>query len=135
MTPERWRRIDDLFDAALRLDPADREAWLREACGDDEALRAEVGRLLAQDEGAARDGFLTPPEAPGRTYDQTGSWHPAAPATADRPGGPTSVGTSGAADPRRPASPRRRRSPADGAPCTDLRSRRTWSGRGCANCR
>ena len=24
MTPERWRRIDDLFDAALRLDPAER---------------------------------------------------------------------------------------------------------------
>ena len=21
MTPERWRQIDDLFDAALRLDP------------------------------------------------------------------------------------------------------------------
>ena len=29
MTPERWRQIDDLFDAAVRLDPAEREAWLR----------------------------------------------------------------------------------------------------------
>jgi hypothetical protein len=28
MTPERWRQIDDLFDAALRVDPAEREAWL-----------------------------------------------------------------------------------------------------------
>ena len=56
MTPERWRRIDDLFDAALRLDPAERDAWLRGACGDDDDLRAEVGRLLAQDERADRDG-------------------------------------------------------------------------------
>ena len=31
MTPERWRQIDDLFDAALRLNPAEREAWLRGA--------------------------------------------------------------------------------------------------------
>ena len=40
-----------------------REAWLRGACGDDDGLRAEVGRLLAQDERADRVGFLTPPEA------------------------------------------------------------------------
>ena len=50
MTPERWRRIDDLFDAALQLAPAERESWLREACGGDEDLRAEVDRLLAGDE-------------------------------------------------------------------------------------
>ena len=61
MTPERWRRIDDLFDAALQLAPAEREPWLREACGGDEDLRAEVDRLLAGDERAAHDGFLTPP--------------------------------------------------------------------------
>ena len=63
MTPERWRRIDELFAGALRIDPAEREAWLRGACGDDEGLRAEVARLLDQDERAARDGFLTPPES------------------------------------------------------------------------
>ena len=66
MTPERWRQIGDLFDAAVRLDPAEREAWLRAACGGDDDLRAEVGRLLAQDERADRDGFLTPPEPTGR---------------------------------------------------------------------
>jgi hypothetical protein len=76
MTPERWRRIDDLFDAALRLDPAEREAWLRAACGDDDGLRAEVGRLLTQDERADRDGFLTPPVAVSRTRDRTESRPP-----------------------------------------------------------
>ena len=29
MTPERWRQIDDLFDASLRLGPDERDAWLR----------------------------------------------------------------------------------------------------------
>ena len=62
MTPERWRQIGELFDAAVRIEPAEREAWLRAACGEDDDLRAEVGRLLAQDERADRDGFLTPPE-------------------------------------------------------------------------
>ena len=50
MTPERWRRIGELFEAAVRIDPAGREAWLRAACGGDDELRTEVGRLLAQHE-------------------------------------------------------------------------------------
>jgi serine/threonine-protein kinase len=74
MTPERWRQIDDLFDAAVRVAPAAREAWLRDACGGDDDLRAEVGRLLAQDERSDRDGFLAPPEATGPTADPTESW-------------------------------------------------------------
>ena len=76
MTPERWRRIDELFDAALRLDPTEREAWLRGACGDDDGLRAEVRRLLAQDERADRDGFLTPPKATDPPPGSTESWPP-----------------------------------------------------------
>ena len=32
MTPERWRQIGELFDAAVRIDPASRESWLRAAC-------------------------------------------------------------------------------------------------------
>ncbi|MDB5349095.1 MAG: serine/threonine protein kinase [Planctomycetota bacterium] len=76
MTPERWRRIDDLFEAALRLEPSARASWLREACPDDDALRAEVGRLLDQNDAADRDGFLTPPEILGRTPERTGSWPP-----------------------------------------------------------
>ena len=95
MTPERWRRIGDLFDAALRLDPAGREAWLREACGDDEGLRAEVGRLLAQDERAARDGFLTASEAPGEAPGRTASW--SSPGGRRPPRGPAPIDLAGAA--------------------------------------
>ena len=61
MTPERWRQIDDLFDASLRLAPAERDAWLRQTCGGDDDLRTEVDRLLAQDERADRAAFLRPP--------------------------------------------------------------------------
>src|SRR5262249_13857318 len=74
MTPRRWRRIDELFAGALRIDPAGREAWLRAACGDDEGLRAEVARLLDQDQKASRDRFLTAPEPSGRAPDRTVSW-------------------------------------------------------------
>ena len=73
MTPERWRRIDDLFDSALGVDPARREEWLRESC-DDDALRAEVSLLLARDEQATRDGFLTPPASLPGFSDATASW-------------------------------------------------------------
>ena len=49
MTPERWRQVGDLFEGAIRLEPGSREAWLRDACGEDNALRNEVDRLLARD--------------------------------------------------------------------------------------
>jgi serine/threonine-protein kinase len=74
MTPERWQQIGDLFDAAVRIDPAGREAWLGAACGGDDDLQAEVGRLLAQDERADRDGLLTPPGAIRPPPDRAVSW-------------------------------------------------------------
>jgi serine/threonine-protein kinase len=76
MTSERWRQIGELFDAANRIDPSGREAWLRAACGEDEDLRAQVCRLLAHDERADRNGLLTPPEAMAAPPDPTVSWPP-----------------------------------------------------------
>jgi serine/threonine-protein kinase len=74
MTVERSRRIDDLLAGALRLDPAGREAWLREACGDDQDRRARVARLLDEGEGLVRDRPPAAPEPPERAHDLTGSW-------------------------------------------------------------
>jgi serine/threonine-protein kinase len=90
MTPERWRQIGDLFEAAVRLNPTGREAWLRAACGGDDVLRAEVGRLLEQDERADRSGFLTPPGPIAPTPDRTGSWYAQAgvPSPRTGPAGP-----------------------------------------------
>ena len=47
MTPERWRQINDLWDAALGLEPQQWAAFLDGACAGDDALRAEVESLLA----------------------------------------------------------------------------------------
>jgi len=46
MTPERWKQVKEILDAALERDPADREAFLQEACGSDAALRREVDSLI-----------------------------------------------------------------------------------------
>ncbi len=46
MTPERWRQITEIFHAACERDPARREAFVAEACGDDPALRLEVEAML-----------------------------------------------------------------------------------------
>ncbi|MCA1555646.1 MAG: hypothetical protein LC747_03050, partial [Acidobacteria bacterium] len=59
MTPERWRRVDELFHSALERDGAERAAFLREACAGDDALRREVEKLIAAHE---KDGsFIDSP--------------------------------------------------------------------------
>jgi len=45
--PERWRRIEDLFERALAVPDAERARWLDDACGGDAELRHEVASLLA----------------------------------------------------------------------------------------
>ena len=51
---ERWRRLETICDAALRLDGAERAAYLESACESDASLRRDVEDLLAHERGAAR---------------------------------------------------------------------------------
>lgn len=44
-----WSTLRDVFDAAVRLPPEDRPAFLDAACTDRPALRAGVDRLLRAD--------------------------------------------------------------------------------------
>src|SRR5579864_4122397 len=46
MDPNRWRLIDDLFQAALDCEPAARAELLDASCEGDAALRAEVESLI-----------------------------------------------------------------------------------------
>ena len=46
---ERWRRISHLYHDAATLAAADRAAFLRNACGSDDSLRAEIESLLVDD--------------------------------------------------------------------------------------
>lgn len=52
MKPDRWQRIDELFEAALERESHDRVAFLDKACGDDQQLRREVEKMLRIDEQA-----------------------------------------------------------------------------------
>jgi hypothetical protein len=53
MNPERWRRIEQLYSAAVERTPAEQAAYLADACGDDQELRAEVESLLCNGEQGA----------------------------------------------------------------------------------
>jgi hypothetical protein len=46
MTPERWKRIEELFHAARALPPGAHLAFLANACPDDRAMQGEVAALL-----------------------------------------------------------------------------------------
>jgi Tol biopolymer transport system component len=48
LSPEQWRRVEELYHAALTRGEGDRTAFLASACAGDEALRREVESLLAQ---------------------------------------------------------------------------------------
>jgi serine/threonine-protein kinase len=52
MKPDRWQKVDELFEAVLEHDPRDRAAFLDRACGDDHELRHEVEKMLAFDRNA-----------------------------------------------------------------------------------
>ena len=59
MTPERWRRVEELYHAALARDARDRALFLGDACAGDDALRRDVESLLAQP--ASAEAFLGEP--------------------------------------------------------------------------
>ncbi len=46
---DQWRRLEEVFQAALDIPPEQRDEWLGEACGGDAQLRQEVQSLLARD--------------------------------------------------------------------------------------
>ena len=50
MTPERWEQVKHLFEGALEVKSGSRAAFLEAACQGDLELRAELERLLAENE-------------------------------------------------------------------------------------
>jgi len=59
MQPERWRRIEELFHAALKVEVTGRVAFLEESCAGDQDLRIRVEALLVHHKEAG--GFLESP--------------------------------------------------------------------------
>ena len=65
--PDRWGRLDEVFQGALERPGAARPAYLARVCGLDDELRAEVEAMLAAD-AVAIERFVRddePPAAPG----------------------------------------------------------------------
>jgi hypothetical protein len=46
MDPAQWEQIKELFASALEREPGQRNSFLKEACGDDKALREEEKRSV-----------------------------------------------------------------------------------------
>jgi hypothetical protein len=66
MNSERWQKVDELYQAALKCDQSRRSAFLADRCRDDEGLRRVVESLLAQDETVLEQPAGQPRElAPG----------------------------------------------------------------------
>jgi hypothetical protein len=63
MTPERWGQLEELYQAARVLPPAERTALLERA---EPELRAEVASLLAQEDIPGNGAFLDRPAWEGR---------------------------------------------------------------------
>ncbi|MBS1853876.1 MAG: PD40 domain-containing protein [Acidobacteria bacterium] len=59
MDPDRWGKVEALYEAAVGLEPDRRSAFLAEQCAGDEALRQEVESLLCHGENAG--DFLRAP--------------------------------------------------------------------------
>ena len=68
MNPERWQKIESIFQKALDADSSHRASVLEDSCAGDESLRVEVESLLAQHENAGefieRPAFAGPADAP-----------------------------------------------------------------------
>src|SRR5215212_611164 len=48
MTPDRWRQVEEIFQAALDLSPGDRTRYVSEVCAADTDLKRDVEVLLSQ---------------------------------------------------------------------------------------
>ncbi len=67
MSPERWRRIQDIYDSVINVPAAARESRLDELCRHDQDLRHEIESLLqARDEAGS---FLSPEDLQSHIHD------------------------------------------------------------------
>ena len=56
---DKWQKIREIFDSAIRRKPEERQTFISEVCGEDKSLLLEVESLLASLESA--DDFLEIP--------------------------------------------------------------------------
>ena len=78
MTPERWRRVEEIYHLAMAKTDAEREAFLAEACNGNDGLRQEVEDLLCHSDSATtlldRPPWTSPESADLKPGDQLGPY-------------------------------------------------------------
>src|SRR6201991_3012493 len=52
MTPERWQKVEEIFQAAVELLPEERARYIAQVCANDTTLRRDVESLLSQHDSA-----------------------------------------------------------------------------------
>lgn len=67
-SPERWKRLEELFNQALELEPGQRRHFLDTECGDDPSLREEVESLLRSSTVEGADFIQEPLRAAARDF-------------------------------------------------------------------
>ncbi|MEM7352892.1 MAG: serine/threonine-protein kinase [Acidobacteriota bacterium] len=67
-TAVRWGQVQEILAETLEMEPADRPAWLRERCSDDEGLRQEIETFLGLE--SEIGDFIEKPCLPGLTAPQ-----------------------------------------------------------------
>ena len=60
MSPDRWEKINEIFNNALELPSAERESYVERECGDDAELLDEVRSLLGAESQAANSSTNRP---------------------------------------------------------------------------
>jgi len=58
LKPERWQQISRIFNRAILLDAAARSAYVKENCGADSDLQAEIEKLIESHQQAEGDDFI-----------------------------------------------------------------------------
>lgn len=59
MPNAEWQKVREIFDSALRQEPAERRRFVNEVCGDDKTLLGEVESLLSSHD-STEDFMETP---------------------------------------------------------------------------
>ncbi|MGA3236658.1 MAG: protein kinase [Bryobacteraceae bacterium] len=67
-SPERWKRLEELFHQALELEPDHRRRFLDTECGDDAGLRVEIESLLRSSTVEGADFIEEPLRAAARDF-------------------------------------------------------------------
>ncbi len=49
MSPERWQKVNEVFQSVIELDPDEQKAYLDKACAEDKSLRQQVESLIVAD--------------------------------------------------------------------------------------